>query len=116
MVIGTTSPSTSLDVNGGVRAGSSSAVTTCGLGQANGEGAQRYNYSTHNMEYCNGTGWTALTTGTNCGAPYITWSGCSTGFSTPPFQRCTSYQICTPNCGCTSATGGNGIIMAAPGY
>ena len=55
--IGTTSPSVPLDVNGAVRAGSSTTVTSCGLGQANGEGSQRYNYTTHRMEYCNGTTW-----------------------------------------------------------
>ncbi|OFZ22555.1 MAG: hypothetical protein A2X94_03615 [Bdellovibrionales bacterium GWB1_55_8] len=60
--IGTSSPAVSLDVNGGVRSGSSTAVTTCGAGQANGEGTQRYNYTTHNMEYCNGSMWIALGT------------------------------------------------------
>ncbi|MDD5568195.1 MAG: hypothetical protein PHY88_03215 [Candidatus Omnitrophica bacterium] len=55
--IGTGSPGVSLDVAGGLRAGSKDAVTSCGLGQINGEGAQRYNYTTHNMEYCNGTSW-----------------------------------------------------------
>ena len=50
-----------LDVAGAVRPGSQSAVTQCGLGQANGEGSQRYNCTTHTMEYCNGTRWTATT-------------------------------------------------------
>ncbi|MCX6106750.1 MAG: hypothetical protein NTY08_13055 [Proteobacteria bacterium] len=58
--IGTTSPGVTLDVNGSLRAGSSASVTTCGSGQANGEGSQRYNYTTHYMEYCNGTTWVAL--------------------------------------------------------
>lgn len=58
--IGTISPTVTLDVAGGVRAGASTAVTSCGSGQANGEGTQRYNYTTHAMEYCNGTSWVAL--------------------------------------------------------
>ena len=59
--IGLSSPQVTLDVAGAVRPGSQSAVTQCGLGQANGEGSQRYNYTTHTMEYCNGTRWTATT-------------------------------------------------------
>ena len=55
--IGTNVPGVSLDVNGGVRAGSNTVVAVCGLGQAAGEGTQRYNYTTHAMEYCNGSGW-----------------------------------------------------------
>lgn len=60
--IGTESPGVSLDVAGAMRAGNSASVTACGMGQGNGEGSQRYNYSTHNMEYCNGTAWVALST------------------------------------------------------
>jgi hypothetical protein len=55
--IGTTAPKVSLDVAGAIRPGSSTSVTTCGSGAANGEGSQRYNYTTHYMEYCNGTTW-----------------------------------------------------------
>ncbi len=46
-----------LDVGGGIRAGDSASVTSCGMGQVNGEGTQRYNYTSHTMEYCNGTTW-----------------------------------------------------------
>ncbi|RZA06373.1 MAG: hypothetical protein EOP11_10545, partial [Proteobacteria bacterium] len=53
-------PVVALDVAGAVRAGSSVSVTACGSGVANGEGSQRYNYTSHNMEYCNGTSWVAL--------------------------------------------------------
>jgi hypothetical protein len=53
-------PVVALDVAGAVRAGSSVSVTTCGSGQAAGEGSQRYNYTSHNREYCNGTSWVAL--------------------------------------------------------
>jgi hypothetical protein len=63
--IGMTSPGVSLDVNGGVRAGSSTTVTTCGSGAANGEGTQRYNFTTHNMEYCNGSSWVGSGTSGN---------------------------------------------------
>ncbi|MBI2809588.1 MAG: hypothetical protein HYX67_01975 [Candidatus Melainabacteria bacterium] len=58
--IGTSSPGVSLDVAGGVRAGTSTNVTACGSGSANGEGTQRFNYTTHNMEYCNGTSWVSV--------------------------------------------------------
>ena len=57
--IGTASPGTTLDVNGGIRAGSSTVVTvTCNAGN---EGIERYNYSTHFKEYCNGSNWTQFT-------------------------------------------------------
>ncbi len=55
--IGTAGPQVALDVTGAVRAGSSTNVTACGSGAANGEGSQRYNYTTHQMEFCNGTAW-----------------------------------------------------------
>jgi hypothetical protein len=58
--VGVAAPQVALDVYGAVRAGSSTAVTTCGSGQSAGEGSQRYNYTSHSMEYCNGTGWVAL--------------------------------------------------------
>lgn len=58
--IGTTTPIVALDVTGGIRAGASTAVTSCGMGQANGEGSQRYNYTTHKMEFCNGTMWSPV--------------------------------------------------------
>ncbi|MBI2810790.1 MAG: hypothetical protein HYX67_08190 [Candidatus Melainabacteria bacterium] len=69
--IGTTTPTAALDVNGSVRAGSSTTVTACGLGAANGEGTQRYNYTSHVMEYCNGNGWVSPGAGTAHGV-YIT--------------------------------------------
>jgi hypothetical protein len=53
--IGTTSPGTMLDVGGGIRAGNTAQVNvTC---NAANEGVQRYNTSTHFMEFCNGTNW-----------------------------------------------------------
>ena len=55
--IGTTAPGAMLDVAGGIRPGSETTVTACGLGSANGEGTQRYNSSTKIMEFCNGTAW-----------------------------------------------------------
>jgi hypothetical protein len=58
--IGTTTPRVALDVNGGVRPGSSTTVTSCGSGQANGEGTTRYNYTSHAMEYCNGENWISM--------------------------------------------------------
>jgi hypothetical protein len=56
--IGTTSPGTALDVNGGIRAGSASTVTTC---DATREGVQRYNYANHAIEWCNGSSWITAT-------------------------------------------------------
>lgn len=50
--IGTNAPNTSLDVNGGIRPGDSSIVTTCNVSQ---EGVQRYNRTLHVMEYCGGS-------------------------------------------------------------
>ncbi|WP_415061162.1 hypothetical protein [Bdellovibrio sp.] len=58
--VGQLNPKVALDVNGGIRAGDSATVTACGAGLANGEGSQRYNYTSHSMEYCNGTTWVAL--------------------------------------------------------
>lgn len=58
--IGTANPAAALDVVGGIRAGSNTIVTSCGSGEENGEGTQRYNYTSHAMEYCNGTTWVSL--------------------------------------------------------
>ena len=56
---GAGSASVSLDVNGGIRAGAATVVTaTC---NSTVEGTQRYNYTTHTMEFCNGTSWLAVT-------------------------------------------------------
>ena len=52
--INTASPAATLDVNGGVRAGSATAVTAC---TAASEGTQRYNFTKHAIEWCNGSGW-----------------------------------------------------------
>lgn len=73
--IGTRSPTVSLDVRGGVRAGSDSEVTVCGNGVAGGEGTQRYNYTSHQMEYCNGSGWVPFQAGSiDWKTPDITYS------------------------------------------
>ena len=53
--VGTATPGATLDVNGGLRAGAATVVTaTCA---AANEGTQRYNYSSHAMEFCNGSNW-----------------------------------------------------------
>ena len=52
--IGTTDPQTKLDVSGGVKMGNE---TTC---SAYTEGTQRYNSVSKQMEFCNGTAWTAV--------------------------------------------------------
>lgn len=64
--IGTASPSSMLDVAGEVKFGNTSS--TCN--SAN-EGQQRYNSTTKNMEFCNGTDWTSYATGS--GAPYYSY-------------------------------------------
>ncbi|WP_374075464.1 tail fiber protein [Bdellovibrio bacteriovorus] len=55
--IGTSSPATKLDVNGEVKLGNTSSTCT-----STNEGAQRYNSSSKNMEFCNGSSWVALAT------------------------------------------------------
>ncbi|OHA79314.1 MAG: hypothetical protein A2747_02635 [Candidatus Yonathbacteria bacterium RIFCSPHIGHO2_01_FULL_44_41] len=54
--IGKGNPNVKLDVAGGVRTGSETQVTVC---SASTEGTQRYNYTTHAPEFCNGTAWTS---------------------------------------------------------
>ena len=56
--VGTTNPSAKLDVAGEVKFGNTSS--TC---NATNEGQQRYNSASKNMEFCNGTTWTAYGTG-----------------------------------------------------
>jgi hypothetical protein len=56
--IGTTTPQSKLDVNGAIRVGVD--ATAC---SATISGAMRFN--TPNVEYCNGTSWTAFSTGTS---------------------------------------------------
>ena len=53
--IGTASPQAKLDVKGEVRIGNSGV--SCSTAN---EGAQRYNYTTHTMEFCNGSSWNGL--------------------------------------------------------
>ncbi|MGE3681472.1 MAG: hypothetical protein AB7G93_07070 [Bdellovibrionales bacterium] len=47
--IGKKDPNTSLDVEGGIRPGGETVVSSC---TTTTEGTQRYNYSKHVMEYC----------------------------------------------------------------
>lgn len=56
--IGTTSPTSKLDVSGELRLGSSG--TAC---LSANEGAQRYNSTSKKMEFCNGTAWTEFGSG-----------------------------------------------------
>ena len=56
--VGTTTPQSTLDVNGEVKIG----VTGVSCSSSN-EGAQRYNQSLHAMEYCNGSAWTNMSSG-----------------------------------------------------
>jgi len=56
-ISGQASFGSNVTVTGGFRPGSSTAVTTC---NATTEGQIRYNYTTHGMEFCNGTSWTIM--------------------------------------------------------
>lgn len=68
--IGTSTPATTLDVSGGVRAGNQTQVTIC---DDTHEGTQRYNKLTHTMEYCGANGspliysWKTMSGGSEIG-------------------------------------------------
>ncbi|MDR3605761.1 MAG: hypothetical protein P4M08_00095 [Oligoflexia bacterium] len=106
--VGTTSPGVTMDVNGGVRAGTSTSVTTCGSGQANGEGTQRYNYTTHNMEYCNGTTWISVVANNRFQGSLIMAgkSGCSWSMSGSTW---TTFSTPTSSCNTATVTGNASI-------
>ena len=79
--VGVSSPNAKLDVNGEVKFGNSGSA--CG---SSIEGQQRYNYTSHNMEYCNGTDWVSfvsnyrsLSTYHACGSTNICTATCPTG-------------------------------------
>ena len=79
--IGSSNPAAKLDVNGEVKFGYSGSA--CG---SSTEGQQRYNYTSHIMEYCNGTGWVSfvsdyrsLSTYHTCGSTNICTATCPTG-------------------------------------
>lgn len=88
--IGTANPGTRLDVAGGMRPGSETEVTACGMGKANGEGVQRYNYTDHNYEYCNGTSWVKMGGSDSFGGNYelATFSGYSCRRANPLTGSC----------------------------
>jgi hypothetical protein len=79
--IGNTAPAAKLDVTGEVKFGNSASFCS-----GTTEGQQRYNSTTHSMEFCNGTAWMAY------GAPTFTMGKC--GFSGDPSQTPASF-ICT---------------------
>ncbi|MDR3423952.1 MAG: hypothetical protein P4M13_02580 [Alphaproteobacteria bacterium] len=94
--IGTTTPQVSLDVNGGVRPGSSATVTTCGSGATNGEGTQRYNYGTHIYEFCNGSSWQPFGGSTTMvvGGCQTYWSSCPAGYQATSYFSPGTYNCC----------------------
>lgn len=53
--IGTATPAATLDINGEARIGNTSLACS-----GTTEGAIRYNGTSHELEYCNGTAWTSL--------------------------------------------------------
>ena len=62
--VGTATPVAKLDVAGEVKFGNTSS--TC---NSTNEGQQRYNSTSKNMEFCNGTSWTAYGTGAGTSVP-----------------------------------------------
>ncbi|MBY0316655.1 MAG: prepilin-type N-terminal cleavage/methylation domain-containing protein [Bdellovibrionales bacterium] len=95
--VGSASPATTLDVDGGVRAGDESRVTQC---DSSLEGVLRYNKSTHRMEFCDGTQFR------NIG------SVCRKVSDSGPAPSYVSRASCAPD---EVMTGGGGICEA-PGY
>jgi hypothetical protein len=69
--VGTTAPAAKLDVAGEVKFGNTSS--TC---NTTNEGQQRYNSTSKNMEFCNGTAWTAYGAAGASGR-----TSCPSGFS-----------------------------------
>ena len=107
--IANTNPQTTLDVSGGIRAGSAAAGAGCSP-----EGTMGYDYGAHGPVYCNQSGvWTSLK---NCGTPYMQISNCAQYSTNVWMSRCASVQICSTNCGCSSAQYGDGVLYATPGY
>lgn len=106
--IANTNPQTALDVSGGIRAGSAATGAGCSP-----EGTLGYDYSAHALVYCNQSGvWTS----TSCGKPYMQISNCAQYSTNVWMSRCSSVQICSANCGCSSAQYGDGVLYATPGY
>lgn len=62
--IGTASPAAKLDVVGEVKVGNTSLACS-----GTTEGAQRYNSTSHVMEYCNGTSWVGFGSGVTSNCP-----------------------------------------------
>ena len=109
--IGTTNPSSKLDVVGEIKFGNTSS--TC---NGTTEGQQRYNSTSKVMEFCNGTSWTAMgasvPAGTMCGlnstngpgasiscAGQLPSSSCPTGYAQTYWQEASGiyYYTCLKN-------------------
>jgi hypothetical protein len=87
--IGTTTPVAKLDVAGEIKLGNT--ASTC---NGTNEGQQRYNSSSKNMEFCNGTAWKSMTapayetlttnavySSTHETWSYSAWATCSAGYT-----------------------------------
>ena len=81
--IGTASPNSDLDVNGGVKIG----YTGANCNNASKEGITRYNSTTKVLEFCNGTAWAPIGAGWQqgmyCGFAIV---GGSNGLAPGPFK------------------------------
>ncbi|MCB9072251.1 MAG: hypothetical protein H6623_01420 [Bdellovibrionaceae bacterium] len=90
--VGVSSPTAKLDVNGAVKFGNTSS--TC---SGSSEGQQRYNSTSHEMEFCNGTSWTvfgstaSVPEGTMCGSRVVTCIGSGT---TPSYDTLSMAVSC----------------------
>ncbi|MFS4459084.1 hypothetical protein [Bdellovibrio sp. HCB2-146] len=93
--IGTTTPATTLDVDGGIKIGAESA--TCDLTL---EGAIRYNAGA--VQYCNGTTWTSFGTGSG--------SGTVTSVTSANGDITITNTTSTPQLTLNSGTGNNQIV------
>ncbi|MGE4351133.1 MAG: hypothetical protein AB7E52_02975 [Bdellovibrionales bacterium] len=92
--IGTSSPQAKLDVNGGVRVGSTTVCTA---------GTLRYNSSQSRMEYCNGSSWLKFATGPSFGGIFQTYLCTTSGvFKSDGSAGCRRSNPVTGSCSCPS--------------
>jgi hypothetical protein len=82
---------------GVIQPGSSANVTDCSMGSGSGEGGERYNYTTHTMEYCNGTGWVAM--GGMFTTPSIVYSHNGTVYANSTGSPLFLSVVCVPTSG-----------------
>jgi len=97
--VGTANPAAMLDVAGEAKIGNTSLVCS-----ATTEGAMRYNSTSKEMEYCNGTDWTSLSPAAGGGKPSA-YSG-----TTPTSYNGAMGGIAGANAKCNTAFPGSRIM------